>query len=110
MRVRSIMLMVSLFLIISGIPAIAEEDWEAGLKELQPAIEESQEKEFDVDLVRRLKIEALKWKVKYWKCLMTNSEFTAREAQRQVDQANREIRALLMGAPNIKEQKKEDPK
>jgi hypothetical protein len=58
---------------------------------------------------RRFRIEALNWKVKYLKCLKANLELAKccqekrrMDIDKQLDQVNKEIRALLIGAPAIK--------
>lgn len=130
MRIRSIILMMSLFLVIGGIPAGAEEDWadmptaDRGRQTAETqgpsAVVWKAAPEQVVDMpveikgldVRQMRIDLLKWKVRYLDCLITNLELAYRvkayqdaqyiEIKRQLEETNRELRALIIGAPNIK--------
>jgi len=118
MRIQRLILVMSLFLLMSGIPANAEEDWDLFYEALPEQVVDIPVETKGLDL-RQIRIDLLKWKVRYFDCLITNLELAYRikayqdakyiEIKRQLDEANRELRALIIGAPVIKP-KKEDAK
>lgn len=96
-------------LILAGIPALAEEG-DVDLRDFAQISGEPGD-------ARQLRVEILNWKVRYYQCLLSNIELAKcchdkrrMEIEKELDEVNKEIRALLIGAPIIKQPKEERQK